>query len=277
MFGRLVWLTVVAGCGRVSFDTGIDFVGRCDEPWGTPRLIDTGGIALRAPTVTTDDLEMFAHDSSFPTDIFTMTRSSRTAAWSLPRRLPAPPNTESSEASPSISDDGLDLYLMSATANAYVYRAHRETRDAPFAAFEGTGSYGDADVAAGQLEIYHQDYMTPIGRSTRASRDEAFGNFTALGPAVNDGSGNSGPSISHDRLDLYFHSDRDERRQIYVAHRATTEDEFTEVELVELDVRGDVAALLNPEISADGRHLYFEIERPTGSQLYVAGRCDGSD
>jgi Tol biopolymer transport system component len=161
------------------------------------------------------------------------------------------------------------------TGNAFVVRAHRDSRDVPFTELAGTGGFGDPDIADGQLEIYQQDFRTPIGRMTRATKADSFSDFVSVGDAVNDGSENSGPSISHDQLDLYFYSNRLGPRRIFVARRASVGDSFDDVELVDLDIGGDSTSLVDPEISADGRHLYFGVETPESLQIFVASRCTG--
>lgn len=271
----LAWLAV-AGCGRYSFDESIDHVGRCDEPFGMPVPIDTGGRELRAPAVTADELELFAQSTTGPNQLFVMTRGSKQDAFSAPVLVDGPFNSSgTSQSSPSISADGLDLYMTSHTANAYVNRAHRETRTSPFGELEGTGSYGEADVSSDQLEIYQQDYRTPIGWMSRTSTRVSFSNFQSLGVPVNDDNDldGSGPSISHDGRELYFYSTRSGPRLIYVARRAEPGDAFLDVEPVDLDV-GE-GSPLNPEISSDGRRLYFEVERSGRYELYLASRCAG--
>ncbi len=107
--------------------------------------------------------------------------------------------------------------------------------------------------------------------------DFRFGTPTPLGPAVNSADSEFDPDISADGLSLYFQSDRPGGygdSDLYVATRATTEDEWGEA--VNLGPYINTAAReLGPNISADGLSLYFSSTRDGGAggnDLYVATR-----
>lgn len=265
----LILLVVAAGCGRAGFDTSIDFVGPCTEPFDRPIQIPTGLTQISAPTVTADELELYGHAGG---QLHRMQRATKNDAWSLPVALPSPIQTPNDVSNPSISEDGLDLYMIEHTGNAYVAHAHRDSRTAAWVGTGTTGGFGSPSISADQLELYQQDFRTPIGRMTRPTIDDQFVDFTPLGDAINDGSDSSGPAISHDRRELFFHSNRLGSTRIFVALRDTPTAAFDVVEQVELEI-DDTASLFDPQISADGRHLYFAVDRAGATQLYVAARC----
>jgi len=107
--------------------------------------------------------------------------------------------------------------------------------------------------------------------------DFVFGTPKNLGPKVNSSNPEYDPSISADGLELYFQSTRVGGygdRDIYVATRATTSDEWSQaVNLGPVINTADRDA--GPEISSDGLSLYFNSNRPGGYgnyDLYVTTR-----
>jgi len=111
----------------------------------------------------------------------------------------------------------------------------------------------------------------------RVRADFVFGKPTNLGPKVNSPNPEYDPCISADGLELYFQSTRAGGygdRDIYVATRATTSDEWSQP--VNLGpVINTAARDAGPEISSDGLSLYFNSNRSGGAgnyDLYVATR-----
>jgi Tol biopolymer transport system component len=100
--------------------------------------------------------------------------------------------------------------------------------------------------------------------TTRADKDDSWGEPENLGPIINTPFEDGGPSISTDGLSLYFHSARAGgygRSDIWVTTRATLEDEWGEPRNLGPNVNspeGDAATT----ISADGLTLYFCSDRP---------------
>jgi Tol biopolymer transport system component len=106
--------------------------------------------------------------------------------------------------------------------------------------------------------------------ATRPDTNSPFGepvNLMEINSAEDDGS----PSISADGLHLYFHSQRDGGRRLYVAERTTANEPFTKVEPIPLGVNNAAGA----DISADDRALYFHADDPNGlggADLWVITR-----
>ncbi len=105
-----------------------------------------------------------------------------------------------------------------------------------------------------------------IAPTTKA--DFAFGEPTSLGPTVNSSAIDGHASISADGLSLFFYSERSAGgyggRDIWVATRATIEEDWTSVENVGPPVNTPYRESA-PSISADGLMLFFDSDRPGGS------------
>ncbi len=144
-------------------------------------------------------------------------------------------NSEGPEVAPSISVDGLELYW------------HSRGREAD------TSALGD------------------IWCTTRATTADAWGTPVNLGSTVNSSSADFNPSISADRLELYFSSDRpggSGSQDIYVATRMTRENKWDEAV--------NLGSMINyatndggPCISADGLELYFQSYNRAGGYGHV--------
>jgi Tol biopolymer transport system component len=107
-----------------------------------------------------------------------------------------------------------------------------------------------------------------------ANADYTFGTPTNLGPTVNSGYEDWGPSITSDGLELYFESTRPDGEggyDIWVSTRATREDDWGAPTNLgpQINTPGWQS---NPCISADGLELYF-----VDWDLWVVRRATVSD
>ena len=155
-------------------------------------------------------------------DLWVLRRSSIDADWGPPENLGPAVNTTREEAAASISADGLTLYFNT----------------------NWPGGQGSYDI-----------YMT-----TRATRNDPWGQPTNLGPKVNSPQLDSHASISPDGLELYFISGRPGgygSNDIYVSRRATTSDPWGDP--VNLGpVVNDPYNVAAPHLSPDGLLLFFQ-------------------
>jgi len=123
-------------------------------------------------------------------------------------------------------------------------------------------------VAAGVLLVAGGD----------AKADFLFGEPENLGPTVNSGASDWGPSISSDGLELYFESNRSggsEQEDLWVSRRATTEEQWGPPINLGSTVNSSAEDGC-PSISSDGLKLYFTSARPGGSggvDLWVSKRA----
>ena len=85
------------------------------------------------------------------------------------------------------------------------------------------------------------------------------------------------PTLTPDELEIYFCSTRIAgRRQIFVATRTSSSDRWTVPTLVQEFV-SDTGITYSPEISRDGRTLWFVSDRPGGRgdiDIYVSTRTE---
>jgi Tol biopolymer transport system component len=105
--------------------------------------------------------------------------------------------------------------------------------------------------------------------STRSRAGEPFGKPVNLGPAVNSRVPDSHPCLSADGLMLWFNSDRSGRRDLYEAVRAAPDKPWGKAVSLGPAVNAPDHWDSDPCVSADGRTLLFDSERPGG--------CGGKD
>jgi hypothetical protein len=153
-------------------------------------------------------------------------------------------NTEYDDALASLSKDGLTLYFGS---------------DRP-------GGYGGYDL-----------WVT-----TRATKQDPWGEPVNLGPTVNSSATEGGPNISADDLSLFLTSGRPGGlgdRDLWVTTRATVDDNWgTPVNLGPTVNSPDRE--FGPSVPADGLSLYFDSTRPGGygdQDLWVTTRATTDD
>jgi Tol biopolymer transport system component len=183
-------------------------------------------------------------------DLCVLKRPSIEAEWGSIENLGHVVNSIADEWCASISADGLTLYF---------------TSDRP-------GGYGYADI-----------WMT-----TRASRNDPWGQPVTIPPKVNTSYGDGGPWISPDGLELYFDSGRPGGyggwADIYVARRATTNDPWGDpVNLGSVVNSPHYDGLVS--LSPDGLLLFFSespnvTPRPGGfgsSDMWMTKRASLSD
>ncbi len=199
-------------------------------------------------------------------------------------------NSSGGDGSPSISADGLELYLH---ALGDLWVTTRATKDDDWGEPVNLGPIVNSSVAevtpsisADGLELYFCDWGDPrpggIGEvdlwvTTRPTKDDEWGEPVNLGPTVNSSAFEGTPEISSDGLELYFESDRPGGYgldDIYVTTRATTEDDWGTPVNLGPTVNGSLWEHC-PTISADGLSLFFDLDIP--GDLMVTRRATKDD
>jgi Tol biopolymer transport system component len=213
-----------------------------DADWGPPVNL---GPTVNGPSedscafISADGLTLyyvplyFESGGSWAWDIWITRRLSKDADWGKPINLGPTVNSPSIDVTPSISNNGLELYFAS----------------------NRSGGYG-----AGDLYV-----------STRVTTDSDWGTPMNLGPAINNSSADYCPFISSDGLALFFSSDNFGpfrpgglgRSDIWVTMRTRVFDPWGPP--VNLGATVNSSAVdYGPSISADGSTLYFSSDRPGG-------------
>jgi serine/threonine protein kinase len=206
------------------------------DPWDPPVNLGptiNGAESDNTPSISADGLALY-FGSWRPGGLGTMdlwiaTRQTTDDQWGAPTHLGPTINSSFIDWSPSISFDGLDLFMHS---------------DRP-------SSHGGDELWVARRKTTDDPWSEPVN----------------LGPPVNSPSIEATPSISADGLLLFFQSDRPGGYggplDIWVARRATKDDPWEEP--VNLGPVVNTTGLDGtPSISADGSTLYFASNRPGG-------------
>jgi len=204
-----------------------------NDPFGTPTPINeiNSPFSDFAPSISHDGLTLFfkstRDDPAAQGNLWFATRPSTDAPFSAPQRV-ANVNSSIDDGAPSISSDGLTLFLASLRSG-------------------GFGSYD-------------------IWQATRPTINDEFGVPTNLGATVNSSFNDGTPSISVDGLTLFFASKRPGGfgpRSLWMTTRPSTSQAFGTPTNLGPVVNSDFMDVA-PSISADFRTLFFVSDRPGG-------------
>ncbi|MBL7185149.1 MAG: PD40 domain-containing protein [Phycisphaerae bacterium] len=206
-------------------------------------------------------------------------------------------NSVTSDGSPDISADGLELYFdsirpgglgdwdiwMAKTTTAHTDWDNVEVLPAPV-----NSSYSDSGpcISADGLSLYfasdrpggHGD--SDIWVTTRPTADEPWAEPVNLGSIVNSSSYDNHPSVSADGLTLYFGSSREPwpgYYDLFVTRRPTVTDAWQRpVKMVQGINTTDYE--MSPDISSDGLILFFDRRTVLGGRdvlMATRGSADG--
>jgi hypothetical protein len=189
-------------------------------------------------------------------------------------------NSSSEELNASISSDGLSLYFISDRPGGYggrdIWVSTRETTDDDWGEPTNLGptintSAGEwgVSISSDGLSLYFDTKQSgasgavdDLWVATRETTDDDWSNPVNLGPTVNSSADDYTPSISSDRLSLYFTSGRAQGGyglyDLWVTRRETVLDSWGNPMNLGPTVNSS-AYELDPCISADGRILFFTI------------------
>ena len=181
------------------------------------------------------------------------------------------------------SHDGLEIYIESlrpgGSGGYDLWRLRRDSVDEDWGPPENLGpavnsSYSDGDVAisADGLTLYFGSKRPEglgkgdIYMTTRATRDEPWGEAVIIGQPINSPDDEGGPCIAADGLELYFGSNRPGgygEFDIWVSRRATHNEPWGAPENLGPTVNSASGDWI-PFISTDGLVLCFSSSRPGG-------------
>ncbi len=250
--------------------------------WGPPTQITLAGTGDDDdPTLTDDLLIMYFNRDS---DIYVTTRATANDPWAPPM-IDDQLSSSADETTPEMSGDGLVMFQSSERDGGMGgYDIWISTRASVTAAWSTPvvvpelSSPEDDNACAPRddlLEVVQSSDRgasgtndpTDLWLSDRTSRTGAWPKPIRL--AISDGSDDA-PFPSADGLELYFADSPNGDQDLYVARRATLDDDFGPPERIdELDSSDDDD---DPWVSPDGHHIFFSRSTATTSTLWESER-----
>jgi hypothetical protein len=255
---------------------------------GERQMINTTAPEF-APRLSEDMLTMFFVSRDRPdgyggADIWMSTRDSIDAPWSEPVNLGPLVNTEYDELFACPSPDMLTLYFTSTGDDGYggedLYVSTRDSVDASWGEPENLGpsintEYGECQACpySDMLTLYFASDRPgghgggDIWMSTRDSTEAPWSEPVNLDPPVNTEYEEWNPSISSDRLALFF--DSDDRpggcgeSDIWMSIRDSTDVPWGEPVNLGPPINTEYGEY-TPWVCSDGVTLYFDSDRPEG-------------
>jgi Tol biopolymer transport system component len=203
--------------------------------------------------------------------------------WGPPVNLGPTVNSSAWDSCPSISADGLSLFLESnrpgGIGDQDIWVTSRPTPDGDWGPPVNLGPTVNSSawdscpsISADGLSLYFCSYR-PGGSGncdlwvvTRATVSDLWGQPVNLGPRVNSSAWDSCPSISADGLRLFFFSNRpggSGNDDLWMTTLASASDPWTEAVNLGPTVNSSVRDFA-PEMSPDGCMLHFTSNRPGG-------------
>jgi len=257
---------------------------RCDrtKPFGAPRPVagvsgatDTSNARLSADELTAFFMRTLAGTAG-GNEIVVATRTERTLPFSG-AAVVAQLSSPQQEGSPTVTADGLTMYLHSNRSGTYdVWRARRS---------KATDPWGEplrvTEISSDKTE--YDPFVRPDGRmivfaSNRVGHHQIYrasvaddGTVGLPSPIseINTSADETNPVLAEDGLAIYF-SRATKTRDVFVARRASTSERFGPAERVaELATDQDEWPSW---VSADECVLYLTIEGPTKKAIYSAAR-----
>ena len=216
-------------------------------------------------------------------DLWMARRTTINDPWGESVNLSLTVNTPYDDTDPSLSTDGLSLFICSNRPGGFggrdLWLTTRATIDSEWGTPVNLGSgistsydEGDPCISADGLSLYFCDYGYPVTRprpgglgggdiwvTTWDSEADQWGSPVNLGTPINTSFHEYGPSISADGLMLFLHSNRpggSGDHDIWVARRARRNDPWEEPTNLGPNVNSPTNDMF-PTISFDGRWLYF--------------------
>jgi hypothetical protein len=255
----------------------------CDvtSPFGTPVLVagvNQSGSASANARLTPDELTtFFISDRGGNSDIYTATRTSRTAAFGMPQPL-AGVNSSANENCPSVTSDSLTFFLESNRAGQFgVFVASRSDTFTQFSAPSQVAAVtsgfndGQPQVVPDGSALYFVSFRPGVGGGDIYRAPIQTGGQVAaptIVPVINSSVDDYAPAPSADELAIYFTSNRSDATakggyDIWMAKRASRNANFDPpVNVQELNTSADEGASW---ISPDKCRLYFQ----RGGLVYV--------
>jgi Tol biopolymer transport system component len=273
---------------------------RCDPatPFGVPELVPgldvSSATAVADVRLSPDSLTAYLSMQDGPGDVgyydlYTASRGTPSSPFGTVVPLPGSQlNTTDSEASPTVSGDGLTLIFQRMTPStdpAYLYYATRVSPFMPFTAVAPLPGIADLGVTSVTTPFLREDgqvlyfvFVSLLAPTAGTDIYRASWNGSTLDPPVvvrelDTSFSELAPVVTPDDLTVYFASDRGDggaqgNFDIWTATREHTTDPFsTPVNVKELNTPGYEAPTF---VTRDGCTLYLTSSRGGKLLAYVA-------
>ncbi|MBA7699087.1 hypothetical protein ES703_107773 [subsurface metagenome] len=267
------------------------YVAKADFIFGTPTNLGptvNSSAWDGGPIITANGLTLYfsskRHGGSGQEDIWVTTRETVQDPWGEPVNLGPTVNNSDWDSTPSISANGLELYLGSirpgGSGGVDLWVTTRTSISEPWGEPVNLGSTVNSSAfevsisisTDGLSFIFDSDRSGGYGGhdlwvSTRPTLSEPWSTPVNLGSMVNSSKWDYAPALSADSLSLFFTSGRSGgygADDIWLTSRETTDDSWGEPVNLGPEVNSS-SGEGNPGISADGSTLYFASNRSGGS------------
>lgn len=273
-------LLLLAGCGRLAFETRVDAsaadTAACtwtafSSPSALPGAIQSA-VDDWSPTPSDGGLLMYMHTyrASARAQIWVASRAAITDTFPAPKEVTELANG-AQQFNPTLTADALRIvYGDSSSGLFHLQEATRADLSAQFGSITPLASLNDASgndwnpfVSADGLRIIYSSSRGPalprIFESTRPTLAQPFAAPVEHTELTVAGSGQVDPTLSADGLEVFFASNRAGGRggyDVYTAHRPSLDQPFGAATLVpELSSPGDDICV---RLSLDGTAMYFD-------------------
>jgi len=281
------------GGGKVKAD--FTFGEATTTPWPPTNTIGDERIRFSTDELTfylsSDRADGFGGD-----DLYVCTRSTTDDPWSEPANLGSKVNSSSSDFSPVITSDGLELYFCSDRPGGYgsndIWMTRRETKDSLWSQAVpldpptngSTNVWALQSISCDDLEIFFVSGNIPGGYGgwdiwtiKRTTREATWGAPVNAGPNVNSAEWDGSPVLLADDLTLIFSSTRlggfstmsSWNFDLWMSRRETKDAPWGEAVNLGPSVNTEYSEM-GRQVSFDGSMLYFKDRswegiRPGGS------------
>jgi len=272
--------------GAPAPDGGNPPAPRCIEfgPFDPPTLVTGLTDAVSIGPALSDDARTLLYVTNPPYDVFISTRPDRASPWSAGTPL-AGVNRAGTDVTPFLSDGGLTLLLASdrlAATPGYndLMIATRPNLAADFSDPVPIANVNSPEVellphlSRDGLRLYFSSDRVNLDRdiwmATRSDRSAEFSTPTPV-TELNASSGEFGPTLSADELEVFVASDRPggQGMDLWRAVRPARDVAFGALQNVV--VLNGPAVETDPRLSADGSELFFSSSR-NGNQVLWSSR-----
>ncbi|HSD88830.1 MAG TPA: hypothetical protein VLB44_14985 [Kofleriaceae bacterium] len=244
-------------------------------PWSTPAKIPGGDSTVDEDdcTLSSNELELyFKRNDGGDNNLYVMTRTSVTGAWSTPAAITIL-NSTAGEESPRLSPDNLTMYFGRA---GDIYKTTRTAVGQPWTAPSAVAVLNTANVTEKWAAVCSNGYVIVSRANGTNGQDLYEGTITAGAPTnltqLDTTSAEQGTLLTADCLGLYFQSNRTNAQfDIYLATRTSLTAQWSNPTAL-TDFNTPTYNEEDPWIAPTGRTFVFASNASGNKDLYISTR-----